>query len=217
MATPTRTLSPHYAEYTRLLRDLHSLIVRGGGDSEEADAIRDAMDGPWGKLTPEEAALARVFSAGLNADGRESPARAGRAGGDERGRSGSANGLSMILFRDRGFGLDEAFHALSARPLGVRREGDTLVVRWGDGPALYVGFASGEDVRQEAAGIGERTPHAEALGGCDARFEIAFDDLGEVLDEINTLIEVQATLQDATRGFLFNPWNGELSAPDGGT
>ena len=46
-----------------------------------------------------------------------------------------------------------------------------------------------------------------------ARFEIEFDNLDEALYEINTLMEVQAALQDASSGLLFLPWNGNLSAP----
>src|SRR5262245_27382193 len=117
----------------------------------------------------------------------------------------SASSVCLILFRDAHLGLDEAVHLLSDRGLCVRREGDSLAVRWdqGKGPVLTVGLVGGEVIRQEAEEIGEGTPHAAALSGCDARFEISFDDLDEVLDEINTLIEVQCTLQDATGGFLF--------------
>ena len=66
---------------------------------------------------------------------------------------------------------------------------------------------------REAAEIGAGTAHEDALRGCDARFEIGIDDLDAALDEINTLIEVQSALQDASRGFLFLPWNGNLSEP----
>ena len=31
--------------------------------------------------------------------------------------------------------------------------------------------------------------------------------------EINTLIEVQAAVQDASQGYLFLPWNNSLSEP----
>jgi hypothetical protein len=33
---------------------------------------------------------------------------------------------------------------------------------------------------------------------------------------MNTLIEVQGALQDASRGYLFLPWNGSLSEPSQG-
>jgi len=41
-------------EYTRLQVELLGLINRGLGDSEEADAVRDSMDGPWYSLTEKE-------------------------------------------------------------------------------------------------------------------------------------------------------------------
>ena len=40
-------------------------------------------------------------------------------------------------------------------------------------------------------------------------------DLDAALDEINTLMEVQGALQDASRGYLFVPWSGNLSEPWG--
>jgi hypothetical protein len=51
------------------------------------------------------------------------------------------------------------------------------------------------------------------LSQCAARIEITFDDLEEVRTEIDTLIEVQETLQDATQGFIFNAWNRKLAPP----
>jgi hypothetical protein len=126
-----------------------------------------------------------------------------------------SSGVTMILFRDGGLGLGDAAWLLRDRGLDVTLEAEALAVRWdqGEGPVLTVSLHSGEAIRQETVGIGEGTPHAAALGGCDSRFEVAFDDLGEVLDDINTLIEVQLTLQQATGGFLFNTWNCELSPP----
>ncbi|MDB5313114.1 MAG: hypothetical protein JWO38_7316 [Gemmataceae bacterium] len=50
---------------------------------------------------------------------------------------------------------------------------------------------------------------------CDVRFEVYFDSPHEALDEINTLMEVQIALQEASGGFLFLPWNGNLSGPGG--
>ena len=50
-----------------------------------------------------------------------------------------------------------------------------------------------------------------ALKGCDARFVIEFDDLDAVLDETNTLIELQGALQEAApSAVFFNAWNGNL-------
>jgi hypothetical protein len=123
------------------------------------------------------------------------------------------DGVSMIFFRSGGYDLDAAARSLAGCGLSVSRLGKHLAVRRADGPELRVGLATGAGVREEAAEVGAGTAHAAPLAGCDARFEIAFDSLDEVLDEINTLIEVQATLQDDTQGFLFNTWNGQLSGP----
>jgi hypothetical protein len=124
-----------------------------------------------------------------------------------------ADDASLIFFRENHFDLAAAQLALADRGASIRREGNTLFVRWGNGPELRVVFVREDYVRQEAAEISAGTPHAEAMSQCDVRFEIIIDDLDAVLDEINTLIEVQATLQNATRGFLFKTWNGAMSAP----
>ena len=47
---------------------LRVLDFAGLNDSPAADAIRDAMDQPWYRLTPEEQAEARRFSVALNED-----------------------------------------------------------------------------------------------------------------------------------------------------
>ncbi len=46
--------NPNYVAYERLLIELHRLIAEGKGDDEEAEAVRDQMDTPWYRLSPEE-------------------------------------------------------------------------------------------------------------------------------------------------------------------
>ena len=48
------TDKPDDVTYEKLLIELHRLIAEGKGDDEEADAIRDQMDGPWYRLSREE-------------------------------------------------------------------------------------------------------------------------------------------------------------------
>jgi tetratricopeptide (TPR) repeat protein len=55
-----------FEKYVSLLRRLHELIARGEGDSDNADAIRDEMDGPWYELSDVEMARARGLSGDLN-------------------------------------------------------------------------------------------------------------------------------------------------------
>ncbi|ALN55874.1 hypothetical protein GLE_0516 [Lysobacter enzymogenes] len=120
--------------------------------------------------------------------------------------------VSMVLFPAAAFDLDWAHATLSAQGLEVAAAAQGLQVRWDeDGPVLRIAFVHGAQVAREAAAIAAGGGYADALRGCDARFEIAIDDLDEALDEMNTLIEVQTTLQEGTGGFLFNDWNGELS------
>lgn len=119
-----------------------------------------------------------------------------------------------VLFHKPGFGLDEAKVLLGERGLLVESYRRGLTLKWHDGLSLRLYFDRSENVRREVGEIAEGTPYQEALGSFDTRFEIVFDDLEEVLDEANTLIEVQIALQNATGGFLFNSWNGQLIAPD---
>ncbi len=122
----------------------------------------------------------------------------------------------LILFHQPDFDLARANALLTERGLSVTSNGDSLFVRWSDGPTLGVALRRGPKVQAEATKIGRGTSHAVALAACDAQLEISVADLEEVLDEMNTLIETQATLQSATGGWMFNTWNEQLSAPDEG-
>jgi hypothetical protein len=125
---------------------------------------------------------------------------------------------TLIFFRSGHGDLDTAAAALAGRGLSVQRVarefGDELFVRYRGGPQLRVAFVQEPYVQQEAAEVSEGTPHAAPMSRCEARYEILIDDPEGVLDEINTLIEVQLALQNATGGFMFNTWNGELAGPE---
>jgi hypothetical protein len=129
-----------------------------------------------------------------------------------------ADHITMIFFRTGGGDLDTTATVLAGRGMSVRREsqpyGDELTVGYPDGPQLRVAFSREPHVREEAKEIGDGSPHAVGMSSCDARYEILIDDLDGVLDEINTLIEVQLTLQHATGGFTFHSWNGRLDGPE---
>ena len=62
--------------YVDLLRRLHRLFVGGRGDSQEADELRDAMDGPWDELTTEQREIVSGLAADLNSIRRGVPASA---------------------------------------------------------------------------------------------------------------------------------------------
>ena len=58
----------------KLLRELHSLIAEGKGDTDEADRLRDLMDAPWYNMSPQEIRRVRGLSADLHTLFDPSPA-----------------------------------------------------------------------------------------------------------------------------------------------
>jgi hypothetical protein len=54
----------HFTEYARLLDELQSFIRAGRGDTDQAEEVREAMDGLWNLLSPEEARAVRDLAAG---------------------------------------------------------------------------------------------------------------------------------------------------------
>ena len=65
MPRPFATNS-NYQAVIRALLQIHRLWVDGKGESPEADAIRDAMDGPWSRLSDSERERVRGLSEDLN-------------------------------------------------------------------------------------------------------------------------------------------------------
>src|SRR5262245_20212825 len=119
-----------------------------------------------------------------------------------------ADHATRIFFRAGRGDLATAAAALADRGMTVQRLardfGDELTVGYPRGPQLRVAFVGEPYVQQEEAEISEGTSQAEAMSQCEVRYEILIDDQDGVLDEINTLIEAQLTLQTATGGFIFN-------------
>lgn len=120
-----------------------------------------------------------------------------------------------VFFRAGTLSLADAGHRLAERGLHVDRAADGLSFRWGEGPILHLTYAQGPAVIQEARTTSAGTPHAGPMAACDAKLEIRIDDLAGVLDEVNTLMEAQMTLQEATHGFIYCAWNKALTAPLG--
>ncbi len=71
MISTATTPSPDFDESLELLLQLHRLTLEDRDESEEADALRDAMDAPWYRLNETEAALLRGLSADLYSIGTD--------------------------------------------------------------------------------------------------------------------------------------------------
>ena len=122
-----------------------------------------------------------------------------------------------IYFNDPAHDLDAAESALLDIGVDVARDGESLQLSGEDLPSFAVRLLSGPQIAAQAQDIAARwgaaTPEGQALSGCDRCFLVAIDDFDEALDEINTMMEVQAALQDLTSGVLFLSWNRQLSLP----
>lgn len=121
--------------------------------------------------------------------------------------------VCQVFCRSGTCDLDAVARSLTEYGLTVTHHGDHLDTGRPGSPQFHVRLESGEPVRTVAAGIGAGTPHEAVMRECDARFEIVIDDLDEALDEFNTLMEVQGAVQDASQGYLYLPWNGNLAEP----
>jgi len=120
---------------------------------------------------------------------------------------------SFLVYFNGPATLADAARALSGS-LHVVADGDGLLVRWAGRaePELLIGLSDEPHVVVEATELAEQH-QLPALSRCERRFEVSIDDLDAALDEMNTVAEVQMTLQDLTNGYLFNTWNGNVEPP----
>ncbi len=119
----------------------------------------------------------------------------------------------MVFFRRDTATVDDVVTKLDDYSVTLRRDGETLYVQGAAECQFRIQLVTASHVREEASEIASGSPYEERMKACDARFEIAIEHLDIALDEINTLMEVQAAVQDAAQGLLFLPWNGEITEP----
>lgn len=123
----------------------------------------------------------------------------------------------LLFFRDPGSAFTAARLKQVLADNGVTAEGNAepYSLKWGEGPTLYASIIRGEIASVLARRlIGRQRKHRELADASDAYIEIKFESLDEVLDEINTLIQVQITLQQATGGLLYRSWNQSFTGPE---
>lgn len=101
--------------------------------------------------------------------------------------------------------------AQQLKGLVIAEDEHRLTVRWADdGPLMWVAHATGPQVAADSDELAQLHGEPE-LAGHGSRYEVTFEDLDEVLQEINTLIEVQLNLQELTGGYVARSWNGEIT------
>jgi hypothetical protein len=126
--------------------------------------------------------------------------------------------LCLLFFRDSdaSFTPDRLRSVLADAKLTVEGDVEPFAVRFGDGPTLHVSVVHGAVAPLLAERpLRKNDGRFRALAAdCNAYIEIRCDALDEVLNEINTLIEVQCTLQDATSALIYCSWNQSFSGPD---
>jgi hypothetical protein len=122
----------------------------------------------------------------------------------------------LLFFRDPNteFTPAQMKQVLQDAGLTVSGSQQPFVVR-GDGPTMSVSIHRGAFTEGVITGlVGSRRKHRKLFEGCDAQIKIEVWNVDEALDEINTLIEVQAALQVATQGVMYMSWNQKFAGPD---
>ena len=120
----------------------------------------------------------------------------------------------FIFFSRSSFGLPDAARALSKAGLSVSPSRSALKVTCSSGPVLSVTLRHGAVVHAEAVCLPRHPAYSTAIEAATGLLRITFADRNAVLDDANTLIETQLTLQAATAGILYTAWNQQFSAPE---
>ncbi|HEV3417787.1 MAG TPA: hypothetical protein VG056_13260, partial [Pirellulales bacterium] len=121
--------------------------------------------------------------------------------------------FTYVLFHDPEIKIEDAVDVLRKRGLNVYIKPDRLIITEGNKPTFSVTLVRSNDVQATSAELAKGTEHAEQLSHCDARFEIGSEDADKILRAPKTLKEIQAALQELTRGYLYNTWDKALSIP----
>ena len=119
----------------------------------------------------------------------------------------------MIFFNSEQCDFNKALESLKSYGLNTLTNGKSIVANHNSSPKFEINMVNENHVLDDAIKISKGTEFESKMSKCNVRFEIKISNLNEALNEINTLMEVQGALQDASKGYLFTPWNNNISEP----
>jgi hypothetical protein len=125
----------------------------------------------------------------------------------------------LLFFRDprAEFTPERMTEVLRDAGLTVAGQRQPFAVDCGTGPTMSVSIQRGTQIEAVIRGlVGNRQQYREHIAGCDAQIKIELNDVDKTLDEINTLIQIQTALQEATSGLMYLSWNQQFTAPKHG-
>ncbi|WP_426322506.1 hypothetical protein [Pseudoduganella sp. R-43] len=123
------------------------------------------------------------------------------------------NSTCLIFFPEGSSSLQQAEQELTKYDFDVRSSGGSLFAKRLGSQEFKITLVQLPHVLLEAKEIGQGSEHEQFLSKCGSRFELFISDLDAAMDEINSLMEAQGALQDASSGYLFTPWNGQIMKP----
>lgn len=123
--------------------------------------------------------------------------------------------LWIFFPKESGFDLEAASAALRDRGFAAKAAQGRVRMQHED--LLFTMRECGDQETLEIRAVASSKAESKdrkGLKACDGMIEVQVDDHAAALDEINALIAIQLTLQDATKGYLFVGWNCRFQAPD---
>lgn len=118
----------------------------------------------------------------------------------------SSEHLWVLYSQASSFGLQQAAESLEQSGFRTTRTTDKVTATSG-GFTFELTMDPGVAELRAFASKDGGPGHRRGLSKCDAVIEVEFVDLAKVLQEINTLIELEAAVQQGSGGYLYLGWN----------